>query len=391
MISLDDILFWLREKDADKLQELWQLADNVRQNNVGHFVHLRGLIELSNYCRRNCLYCGIRASHQNISRYRLSMKEALECAKLAHEFEYGTVVIQSGEDFLLDEGFIAELIQEIKRRFSLAITLSLGERNESEWVRWKEAGADRYLLRFETSNQQLFEAIHPRAADSIYPNRLKLLRTLREFGYEIGSGVMIGIPGQSVSDLANDIELFRELELDMIGCGPYLAHPETPLGRLSIQNGFWVSNDFSSPLNLTQNPDLSKNQSKEMQSKINSFRFPCSSEQVESSNEMAFKVIALARLVCPTANIPSTTAIATIDGKQGRINGLSRGANVIMPNLTPIEYRNLYEIYPNKAAVYETAQQTHQMAIEQIHSIGREAGKGPGTSIHFERQSRFSK
>lgn len=345
----EEILFWLREKDPEKLKELWARADRLRAENVGDAVHFRGLIELSSFCRRNCLYCGIRASRPGLTRYRLTREEALSCVQKAVDFGYGTVVIQAGEDPGIDQNFITDLIREIKARSSLIITLSLGERKEEEWIAWKEAGADRYLLRFETSNQILYNAIHPKAPDTVWPNRLDLLRRLREIGYEIGSGVMIGIPGQSIDDLARDIELFQELDLDMIGCGPYLAHPDTPLGKIE------------------QDPDLGKQ-----------YGLPATEDPVESSNEMAFKVIALARLVCPSANIPSTTAIATIDGKQGRTSGLSRGANVIMPNLTPMEYRALYEIYPHKAAALETAEQTHAIAIDQVKSIGRFPGSGPG-------------
>lgn len=357
MLTQQEILNWLREKDPEKIHELIESADRLRGQTVGNAVHFRGLIELSSWCRRNCLYCGIRAFRTDLVRYRMTKEEVLECAKTAFDFGYGTVVIQAAEDPGISESFISEIIQEIKERYSLAVTLSLGERKESEWIRWKEAGADRYLLRFETSNQKLYEAIHPKAPDTIYPNRFALLRKLREIGYEVGSGVMIGIPGQNMSDLARDIELFHELDLDMIGCGPFLAHPATPLGS------------------LTGDPVKDA----EIRSK---YHLPEAEEQVESSNDMAFKVIALTRLVCPKANIPSTTAVATIDGKKGRVSGLSSGANVIMPNLTPTRYRALYEIYPNKAATFETAKQTHQTAMEQIESIGRTLGTGKGSRLH---------
>ncbi len=347
MLSLSEITAWLREEDHLRLEDLWHQADHLRHEQVGDSIWFRGLVELSSYCRRNCLYCGIRAARPNLVRYRMTMDEVLGCAETAARLHYGTMVIQAGEDPGLPEEFITEMIRSIKKRYGLIITLSLGERKESEWVHWKEAGANRYLLRFETSNQQLFQAIHPRAVDTVYPCRMELLRKLKEIGYEVGSGVMIGIPGQDITELAHDIELFHEFQLDMIGCGPYLAHPETPLGQME------------------NNPDL----------RIQ-YNIPIAKEQVVGTNEMAFKVIALARLVCPSANIPSTTAIATIDGQHGRTDGLRSGANVIMPNLTPMKYRRLYEIYPNKAATFETAEETHATAIRQIESIGRFQAQG---------------
>lgn len=350
--SLDELKVWLRCDEPSQLEELWLAADRLRREWVGDAVHFRGLVELSSYCRRNCLYCGIRAAHQLV-RYRMTKEEVLESARMARDFGYGTLVIQTGEDPGVTKDFISDTIKAVKDQFGLAVTLSLGERTEEEWVAWKQAGADRYLLRFETSNPRLFRIIHPGMAGAKTSDelpRIAMLRTLRQIGYEIGSGVMVGIPGQSIDDLAGDIDLFRKLDLDMIGCGPYLPHPATPLGRIA------AGDDEA----------------------MRQFDFVPACEQVENSNSMAFKVVALTRLVCPSANIPSTTAVATIDGHTGRIKGLSRGANVIMPNLTPTQYRMLYEIYPNKAATFETATQTHDMAVLQVKSIGRFPASGPG-------------
>lgn len=356
MLSFNDIYSLLKEQDPQSLTALWQEADSLRQANVGNAVHFRGLLELSNYCRRNCLYCGIRAGHQGIARYRMTEDEILDGARLAASFGYGTVVLQAGEDSVLTGDVIANIVKNIKSQWGLAVTLSLGERTEEEWAQWREAGADRYLLRFETSNQRLFNAIHPDfAGKKSKGTRIDMLKTLRRLGYEIGSGVMIGIPGQSYTDLANDLLLFRELDLDMIGCGPYLPHPATPLGTLS------------------SNADTDADREKREQ-----YGLPSTDDQVANSIEMGYKVIALTRLLCPESNIPSTTAIATMDGEHGRVNGLSRGANVIMPNLTPQKYRALYEIYPGKAATLEDAEQTHRTALEQVSAAGRIPGTGPG-------------
>jgi len=373
-LTVAEISAWLQETDEQKLQELADAANQIRKERVGDEVWLRGLVELSNYCRRNCLYCGVRASRK-VDRYRMTREEILECARLASKFQFGTIVLQAGEDFALDDDFIADVVQEICERFDLAITLSLGERGEDAWKLWKAAGARRYLLRFETSNQELYRAIHPLAKDSVYPNRLEMLKRLREIGYEVGSGVMIGIPGQTYDDLARDLALFRELDLDMIGCGPFLPHKLTPLGRLEIQNGRWKTRPI---------PADAPNEERELDLPTNkAFDYPTSEKQVPNTNELAFKVVALTRILCPDANIPSTTAIATIDGKSGRKGALERGANVIMPNLTPEKYRRLYEIYPNKAATFETPEQTRQVALNQIQEIGRIQGVGAGSSPRF--------
>jgi biotin synthase len=223
-----EILGWLRENDSQRLAELWRDADRVRQEFVGGEVHLRGLVELSNYCVRLCGYCGLRAPNRKLERYRMTEDEVLECAQKAVQFGYGTVVLQSGEDPGLTCDWLVKVIRRLKAETPLAVTLSLGERSESEIAAWRKAGADRYLLRFETSNRVLYEAIHPPKNGEI-SDRPAILRKLREMGYEVGSGVMIGIPGQTYGDLADDIELFASLDLDMIGVGPYLVHPDTPL------------------------------------------------------------------------------------------------------------------------------------------------------------------
>jgi biotin synthase len=358
----DDVLRWLLETDETKLEALWQEADRVRKERVGDAVHLRGLIEMSSFCRRDCHYCGIRGS-RHIDRYRMTEDEVMDCVRVCVKLEYGTVVLQSGEDPGLTREFITRLIRRIKAETPLAITLSLGERSLGELKEWREAGADRYLLKHETSDPELFRRIHPdcgaardmtglpgnpdRVPSSAPNERVELLRQIRTLGYEIGSGVMVGIPGQTFDSLTDDIMLFRELDLEMIGCGPFVAHPDTPLGRLSNDD-----------CRLTNGPLIA-----------NSF--------VPSSDVMTTKVVALVRLVCPDANIPSTTALATIN-KKGRELGLQRGANVWMPNLTPPKYRAMYEIYPGKARVIDTAERFHQNLLATLKRIGRCPGKGPG-------------
>jgi len=347
--NIETITSVLVNNDSVDLDNLFHCADKIRRLHVGDEIHLRGLIELSNRCRRNCLYCGIRAKNSSIQRYRLSKDEIISSAAKAVEYRYGSVVIQAGEDDGITPEWIADIVCKIKK-MGLAVTLSLGERDDKDYQLWREAGADRYLLRFETSNRALFNVIHPPLLNRLPIDRMKLLKKLRTIGYEIGSGVMIGIPGQTYENLARDIEFFRTLSLDMIGCGPYLPHPLTPLG----------------------NPDALKE---------HNLPVIDPKDQVPATVEMAFKVIALARIVCPTANIPCTTAVATIDAQEGRKLGLQRGANVVMPNLTPINYRKMYEIYPNKAAIYLTADETHEAVMQTLREIGRTPGTGRGDSV----------
>lgn len=339
----NQIRHWLTTTNPHDLDELWRQADAVRRQHVGDAVHLRGLVEVSNRCTRNCLYCGIRLANSKVPRYLMTTEEILDCTRIAVEAGYGTLVLQAGEDESVAASWIAEVISAIKRDTDLAITLSLGERDEADYRLWREAGADRYLLRFETGDDKLFDTIHP-SLPGRRSDRLALLGLLRETGYEVGSGILVGIPGQSFDSLVADIERFGSLDLDMIGVGPYIPHPDTPLAQCSER--FLLADG----------------------------------EQVPNTVEMGYRVLALARLICPRANIPSTTALATLDGPAGRELGLQRGANIVMPNLTPQKYRRMYEIYPAKAASTEAAEQSIAGALSQIRALGRTIGSGRGDS-----------
>jgi len=340
-LTRERILSWLEERDPERLAELWRAADLVRHRAVGDAVHLRGLVEISNHCARRCAYCGLNAGNRGLPRYRMADDEILACAHRAAAMGFGTIVLQSGEDVGFTRERIAGLVRRVAAETGLAITLSLGERSEADLQAWREAGADRYLLRFETSDAALFAAIHPPAAGA--PNdRMAQLRILRGLGYEVGSGVMVGVPGQSVASVADDIVLFRDLDLDMIGVGPFIPHPDTPLGD---------------PLARSR---------------------PGVGEQIAADAETACKVVALARLVRPDANIPATTALAAADKEKGRALGLARGANVVMPNLTPASYRGDYDIYPDKAWAGETADAFAEGVVEMLAALGRTVGIGPG-------------
>ncbi len=346
MMDKTDILDWLRTTDADRLDALWRDADRVRGEQIGQDVFLRGLIEVSNYCSRACGYCGLRAANTSVRRYRMTEDEILTAARLAQEYAYGTVVLQAGEDPYLTRDRVAGWIRRIKRETNQAVTLSLGEQSRDTYAAWRDAGAARFLLRFETSNPTLFAHIHPPRNAETPADRLAMLGELRQLGYEVGSGVMIGIPGQTWDDLANDIALFSHLDLHMIGVGPFVAHDDTPLGQEAA-------------------------------------RAPASASQVPATFEVACKVIALARLTCPDVNIPSTTALATIQ-EGGRVIGLQRGANIIMPNLTPAAYRAMYSIYPEKASSTETPSETDAIARAQLASLDRPIGVGAGASLHYQ-------
>jgi biotin synthase len=344
-MNRSEILSWLKTEDENSLEELWRNADEVRRKNVGDAVYLRGLVEVSNICARDCGYCGIRSGNSAVTRYRMASDEIMECARLAVGFGYGTLVLQAGEDYGIKTEWLSGLIRRIKDETALAITLSLGEREDHELVDWRRAGADRYLLRFETSNRELYDRIHP-PLPGRNSDRFQILRRLREIGYEVGSGIMVGIPGQTHEDLADDILLFREYDIDMIGIGPYIPHPETPLGQTGSL--------------LPVSP----------------------ADQVAATELMTCKVVALTRILCPLINIPSTTALATINRSEGREHGLSRGANICMPNLTPRRYRELYEIYPSKASCDENADESNARIQSRIRAMGRTIGAGRGDSLN---------
>ena len=343
-LDFDEILSWLRECDPARLAQLFGDADAARAANVGPAVHLRALVEISNRCVRQCGYCGLRAGNADLPRYRMSHDEIIACAHQATALGYGTIVLQAGEDPTITTEWLAAIVRQIKADTPLAVTLSLGERTTEELSAWRAAGADRYLLRFETSDAELFALIHPPHPGRPHQrvDRIAILRQLRELGYEVGSGIMLGIPGQTYASVARDLLLFRQLDLDMIGIGPYIPHPATPLAT-----GEW------------RRPIPAR-------------------EQVPAEELMVYKAVALTRLVCPQANIPATTALATINRVDGRELGLQRGANVFMPNLTPAPYRALYQIYPNKACISETGAACNGCLRSRISAIGRTVGIGPG-------------
>lgn len=292
--------------DISSDQDLFDRAVQVRNRTVGDKVHLRGLIELSNRCRKNCLYCGIRCGNRAVERYELTDEQVLAAAQYAWRAGYGSIVIQAGER--TDEAFIGRverLLRAVKElsRGELGITLSLGEQSLETYRRWFEAGGHRYLLRIEASDPTLYARLHP--ADHSYNERRECLTRLREVGYQVGTGVMIGLPFQTLENLADDLLFFQQLDIDMCGMGPYIEFPGTPLA--------------DSPSRFTRPERL----------------------------QLALRMIALLRLLMPDLNIASTTALHALH-PQGRELGIAAGANVMMPNLTPDAVRGNYRLYDNK-------------------------------------------
>jgi biotin synthase len=343
-IDRDWILSCLREDDPETLSPIFTHADLVRRETVGDEIHLRGLVEISNHCARECLYCGLRHSAGDLVRYRMNGDEIYRCALLAVERGYGTLVMQAGEDDEITGPWLATLIKRIKSDTSLAVTLSLGERSIEDLAVWRESGADRYLLRFETTDRDLYDRIHPPRGD-VDSDRFAILSNLRRLGFETGSGIMVGIPGQSYCSVADDLLRFQALDLDMIGIGPYLPHPGTPMGR------WGKDRELPGP------------------------------EQVPASELFVRKCVAITRILSPEANIPRTTALSVIKADDER-SALNCGANVIMPNLTPMKYRRLYDVYPAKANV-DGAVEAYLLDIEQLVSrLGRTIGTGPGSRNH---------
>lgn len=305
---------------------LFTLANKVRQKYVGDEVHLRGLIEFSNYCKQNCLYCGFRRDNKNVTRYRLTEEQIINFAKDAAEMGYKTVVLQSGEDPYFTVDKMKQIISEVKK-LNVAITLSIGEKTFEEYEAYKEAGADRFLIRIETTDKNLYTKMDP---DMDWQNRLRCLNDLRKLGYEVGTGCLVGLPEQTLESLADDILFFKEIDADMIGIGPFIPNKNTPL-----------------------------------------------KDAKGGSFELALKVMAITRLLLPDANIPATTAMETLN-PQGRIIALQSGANVVMPNVTQGEYRKFYEIYPGKICVNDTPDKCRECISGKIQNIGRTISKDFG-------------
>ncbi len=300
---------------------LFLAADAVRREVYGDAVYIRGLIEVSNYCKNNCYYCGIRSGNTKAERYRLSKEEILLCCREGYRLGFRTFVLQGGEDPKLTDTVICDIVAAIREEFpDCAITLSLGEKDAASYRAYFEAGANRYLLRHETATDSHYGKLHPDTMS--LSNRKQCLYTLKEIGYQVGAGFMVGSPYQTTEHFLQDLRFLQELEPDMIGIGPYLTHKDTPFSE-----------------------------------------FP------NGSMELTLKLLAMLRLMFPYVLLPSTTALGTIHPK-GRELGLKAGANVVMPNLSPQNVRKLYALYENKLATGEEAAES----LDQLKRLVERAG-----------------
>lgn len=346
-ICRNEIIDLLSVNEAQSINSLFQKAYQVKNSLLGRKVYLRGLIEFSNICSKDCYYCGIRKSNLKVDRYLMPEIEIINSAKWAFENGYGSIVLQSGERN--DKKFISYMenillkISEVTSN-KLRITLSCGEQTKETYRRWFEAGAKRYLLRIESSNRLIYESIHP--SDHNFNKRVKCLLTLKEIGYQLGTGVMIGLLNQTMEDLANDIIFFKSIGADMIGMGPFIQHVDTPL----FGTGIKIVNNKNELYNLS------------------------------------LKMIAVARIMLPNINIAATTALQALY-PFGREKALLTGANVFMPNISEAKYRKDYKLYENKPCVDENSSECLQCVESRIKGIGESIGYFEwGDSLHFEER-----
>lgn len=334
-LTKDDLVYMLQPETDEEKNLLFKKADEVRKKYCGEGVHLRGIIEFSNICERNCLYCGLRKDNHKLNRYRIPDDEIFETAQKAASLGYKTIVLQSGEDSWYTTERLCKIIRKIKKHLDVAVTLCIGERSYEEYKELKNAGADRYLLKHETANQMLYKRLHPGMS---FNERLKRLNWLKEIGFQVGSGNIIGLPHQTIEDLADDILLMKKIDVDMAGIGPFIPHKATPIGN-----------------------------------------FPA------GTLDLTLRVVACARLLMPDIHLPATTAVGTIDA-YGREKALKCGANVVMPNITPQKYRKDYEIYPNKICIGEKPEHCRGCIQKRIESIGRFVAEGYGHRIRSSLQ-----
>jgi len=290
-------------EDLEEIEVLFDFADEVRRKFVGDGILLRGIVEFSNYCRNTCSYCGLNKYNKMLQRYRLTKDEIIASVENIVSAGIKTVVLQSGEDEKLDTNWLKEVIEQIKTNFNIAVTLSIGERSYDNYLLWKQAGADRYLLKIETTDKALYNILHPQMS---FENRMECSRDLKTLGYQNGSGCIVGLKGQTIQTLAEGILFFKKEGFDMIGIGLFIPHENTLLGKEAL-----------------------------------------------GSLKLTLKTLAVTRIVTKDTHLPATTAIGSVGECDERIKALSAGANVIMPNFTPEPYRKLYEIYPNKRCINE--------------------------------------
>ena len=346
-LNKEDLIYMLSCRGEEE-KILYNFSKGVREEEIGQSVYLRGLIEFSNICKKDCLYCGIRKSNSDVKRFNIEDKHILNAAKFAYDNKYGSIVLQGGERD--DDEFterIDNLLKDIKKLSNnqLGITLSVGEQSKETYKRWYDSGAHRYLLRIESSNKDLYYKIHPKDENHSFENRLRCLKDLQDIGYQTGTGVMIGLPHQTIENLANDLLFFKEFNIDMVGMGPYIEHKDTPL---------------YSERNLLM-------------------------PQIDRFN-LTLHMIACLRILMKDINIAAATALQAID-PIGREKAINIGANVIMPNITPTDERALYQLYQNKPCTDEGADECYSCIEQRIKMAHCEVKYEEwGDSPHYYRR-----
>lgn len=324
-------LIRLAEADVQTREQLKEEAVRLQKKYYGTDVYTRGLIEFTNYCKNNCYYCGIRNGNRNAKRYRLTKEEILDCCANGYELGFRTFVLQGGEDPYYTDEKLAEIVREIRVSYpECAITLSVGEHSKETYRLWKEAGADRYLLRHETASDELYQKLHP--AEMKLSERKQCLYDLKELGYQVGAGFMVGAPGQTISDLADDLVFLKELEPHMVGIGPFIPHHDTRYA-----------------------------------------------EEKAGSVDLTLLLLSIIRILLPGVLLPATTALGTMD-PLGREKGLQAGANVVMPNLSPVKNRKQYELYDNKICTGEEAAECRGCLSRRVASVGYQLVSDRGDS-----------
>lgn len=353
MLTEEELRVLMGITDPEALDLVYRKAYEVKAKYVAKVAYYRGLIEFSNRCIKNCRYCGIRRENDRTERFDMSRDDILRMAQWAYDHEYGSLTLQSGErnDPAFVE-YVVELIRDIKKigDGSLGITMCVGEQTEETYRRMVEAGASRYLLRIESSNRELYEKIHPKDELHSFDTRIACLKALRRVGFQVGTGVMIGLPGQTEDDLVNDILFYRDMDIDMIGMGPYVVHHDTPLGQEALALGI----------------DSEEGKLRRIQ--------------------LGLKMIALTRLFLKDVNVAATTALQALD-PLGREKGLAAGANILMPIITVPEHRAKYLLYDNKPCVDDNADKCKDCLTRRVMSIGDTVGwKQNGDSRHFGKR-----
>lgn len=320
-LTVDEYIYLIEKRDSESAALLREKAVKARKEIYGDKVFIRGLIEISNICKNDCLYCGIRRSNKTCERYRLNKSQILECCEEGYSLGFRTFVMQGGEDPFFNDDTLCDIVSEIKKRYpECAVTLSMGERSRESYQRLFNAGADRYLLRHETADKVHYSKLHPEEMD--FENRMECLRNLREIGFQTGCGFMVGSPYQTVECLAKDLKFIEEFQPDMCGIGPFIPHSSTPF-----------------------------------------------SDMPAGSVDLTCSLLSIIRLIKPNILLPATTALGSLE-EGGREKGILCGANVIMPNLSPMSERKKYSLYNNKLfSGNESAQEIKKLA-ESVRSIG---------------------